>query len=163
MKHTNKKKGFTLVELVIVIAVIAILAGVMIATFSNVVEKANASKAFQEMKSRVDAAYIECLTEEKSVDYVSVGTDGSVVFYAEENEDIKSTEGVSFYKIAEVTKEKPIVVQLGNNNVYLYVTTDGYSVVEGIPEGFATTDGDLDTTKVVAAETFTSEENTPTT
>ena len=39
MKQTNKKKGFTLVELVIVIAVIAILAGVMIATFSNVVEK----------------------------------------------------------------------------------------------------------------------------
>ena len=43
MKHTNKKKGFTLVELVIVIAVIAILAGVMIATFSNVVDKANKS------------------------------------------------------------------------------------------------------------------------
>ena len=42
MKKTNKK-GFTLVELVIVIAVIAILAGVMIATFSNVVAKANAS------------------------------------------------------------------------------------------------------------------------
>ena len=38
MKHTNKKKGFTLVELVIVIAVIAILAGVMVATFSNVVD-----------------------------------------------------------------------------------------------------------------------------
>ena len=35
MKQNNKKKGFTLVELVIVIAVIAILAGVMIATFSN--------------------------------------------------------------------------------------------------------------------------------
>lgn len=51
MIRKSKKKGFTLVELVIVIAVIAILAGVMIATFSNVVEKANASKAFQEMKS----------------------------------------------------------------------------------------------------------------
>ena len=56
MIRKSKKKGFTLVELVIVIAVIAILAGVMIATFSNVVEKANASKAFQEMKSRVDSA-----------------------------------------------------------------------------------------------------------
>ena len=37
MIRKSKKKGFTLVELVIVIAVIAILAGVMIATFSNVV------------------------------------------------------------------------------------------------------------------------------
>lgn len=45
MIRKSKKKGFTLVELVIVIAVIAILAGVMIATFSNVVEKANASKS----------------------------------------------------------------------------------------------------------------------
>ena len=33
MIRKSKKKGFTLVELVIVIAVIAILAGVMIATF----------------------------------------------------------------------------------------------------------------------------------
>ncbi|MBQ9510541.1 MAG: prepilin-type N-terminal cleavage/methylation domain-containing protein, partial [Clostridia bacterium] len=37
----RNKKGFTLVELVIVIAVIAILAGVMIAVFSGVVRRAN--------------------------------------------------------------------------------------------------------------------------
>lgn len=55
MKHTNKKKGFTLVELVIVIAVIAILAGVMVATFSNVVDKANKSADLQEVKSSLDA------------------------------------------------------------------------------------------------------------
>jgi|GEM_PF-368788 prepilin peptidase-dependent len=163
MKQNNKKKGFTLVELVIVIAVIAILAGVMIATFSNVVEKANASKAFQEAKSRIDAAYINCLTEEKSVDYVSVGTDGSVVFYAEGNADVKSTEGVSFYKIAEVTEEKAIVVKLGTDDIYLYMTTDGYSVVEGIPEGFVGADSALDTSKVVEAMTFPSGESTPTT
>ena len=36
-----KKKGFTIVELVIVIAVIAILAAVLIPTFSNLVKKAN--------------------------------------------------------------------------------------------------------------------------
>lgn len=46
-KFKNKSftniKGFTLVELVIVIAVIAILAGVLIPTFSNIIEKANAS------------------------------------------------------------------------------------------------------------------------
>lgn len=47
----NNKKGFTIVELVIVIAVIAILAGVLIPTFAGIVEKANASKALQEAKA----------------------------------------------------------------------------------------------------------------
>ena len=42
MKHTNKQ-GFTIVELVIVIAVIAILAAVLIPTFSNLIKKANIS------------------------------------------------------------------------------------------------------------------------
>ena len=39
----SKKKGFTIVELVIVVAVIAILAAVLIPTFSNLVKKANIS------------------------------------------------------------------------------------------------------------------------
>ena len=41
------KKGFTIVELVIVIAVIAILAGVMIPTFGGVIENANKTTAKQ--------------------------------------------------------------------------------------------------------------------
>ena len=45
------KKGFTIVELVIVIAVIAILAGVMIPTFGNVIESANESSAQQQAKN----------------------------------------------------------------------------------------------------------------
>jgi len=45
------RKGFTIVELVIVIAVIAILAGVLIPTFSGVVEKANQSAALQKATS----------------------------------------------------------------------------------------------------------------
>ena len=46
MKKSNKK-GFTIVELVIVIAVIGILATVLIPTFSSVVEKAQANSAMQ--------------------------------------------------------------------------------------------------------------------
>ena len=42
MKKSNRK-GFTIVELVIVIAVIAILAAVLIPTFSNLIKKANES------------------------------------------------------------------------------------------------------------------------
>ncbi len=42
MRNTNKK-GFTIVELVIVVAVIAILAAVLIPTFSSIIKKANES------------------------------------------------------------------------------------------------------------------------
>ena len=42
-----KKKGFTIVELVIVIAVIAVLAAVLIPTFSNLIKKANESVDIQ--------------------------------------------------------------------------------------------------------------------
>ena len=42
MRNTNKK-GFTIVELVIVVAVIAILAAVLIPTFSGIIRKANIS------------------------------------------------------------------------------------------------------------------------
>ena len=43
MKNRKAKKGFTIIELVIVIAVIGILAAVLIPTFSGVIEKANAA------------------------------------------------------------------------------------------------------------------------
>lgn len=46
-----KKKAFTITELVIVIAVVAILAAVLIPTFSNVVEKANQSADMQAVRN----------------------------------------------------------------------------------------------------------------
>ena len=48
MNKKNNRKGFTTVELVIVIAVIAILAAVMIPTFSGIVAKAKSSAVQQE-------------------------------------------------------------------------------------------------------------------
>ena len=42
MRNTNKK-GFTIVELVVVVAVIAILAAVMIPVFSGIIDRANES------------------------------------------------------------------------------------------------------------------------
>ena len=42
--NRSSKKGFTIVELIIVIAVIAVLAAVLIPTFSNLIQKANEAK-----------------------------------------------------------------------------------------------------------------------
>lgn len=143
MIRKSKKKGFTLVELVIVIAVIAILAGVMIATFSNVVEKANASKAFQEMKARVDSAYIECLTEEKDVQYIAVDGKGAVYFTSSLEE---ADAAYTYYSLALVKVETSdeegatttVAIEKGycslGNDLYFVVTNDGYLVVDSLPE-----------------------------
>ena len=53
MTKKNKRRGFTIVELVIVIAVIAILAAVLIPTYANLVKKANEAKAQAEAKNLV--------------------------------------------------------------------------------------------------------------
>ena len=62
MKKTNKK-GFTIVELVIVIAVIAILAGVMIPTFSGIIKTANESAAMQKVAAAYKEAYALALAD----------------------------------------------------------------------------------------------------
>lgn len=71
MKKMNKK-GFTIVELVIVIAVIAILAAVMIPTFSGIVDKANQSAAIQQ----AEAQYKEDLVaiDAQYANYIAKGT-----------------------------------------------------------------------------------------
>lgn len=53
----KNKKGFTIIELVIVIAVIAILAAVLIPTFTTVVNKSHESNAV----SRAKSAYTEMI------------------------------------------------------------------------------------------------------
>ena len=61
----NNKKGFTIVELVIVIAVIALLAGVLIPTFAGVIGKAQSSAALQEATGIKNIVNAEILHEEK--------------------------------------------------------------------------------------------------
>lgn len=61
------KKAFTITELVIVIAVIAILAAVLIPTFTTVVNNANESAAMQEARSEFENFNVEALTSESDV------------------------------------------------------------------------------------------------
>ena len=88
MKKMNKK-GFTIVELVIVIAVIAILAAILIPTFANVVDKANVAKVQAELKN-AKTQYIMEASDDKNYNpnlelvYKHVNNKGKVVYYLEE-------------------------------------------------------------------------------
>ena len=74
MKKLNKK-GFTIVELVIVITVIAILSAVMIPTFTGIVRKSKISAAEQEAANALHG--VISWSEEGSV----VEVDGKVDAY----------------------------------------------------------------------------------
>ena len=77
MKRNNKRKAFTIVELVIVIAVIAVLATVLVPTFSNIIQNAQDSKAMQEAKN----AYTNYLIENNGTvtEYMVYDADGRFV------------------------------------------------------------------------------------
>lgn len=66
MKSLKNKKGFTIVELVIVIAVIAILAAVLIPTFSNIVERANKAAAQADAKNLWTQYCVDVTEDNKS-------------------------------------------------------------------------------------------------
>lgn len=103
MKKSNKK-GFTIVELVIVIAVIAILAAVMIPTFGGVIEKANKSAVQQAATSLYKEAYALDLADgnldgkDGEDDIYKVG-DSFVVYDVEYDEDGKAN--ISFTYVDE--------------------------------------------------------------
>ncbi len=75
MKKNMNKKGFTIVELVIVIAVIAILAAVLIPTFISLVNKANlsADKQAVTQMNTVLSAETNVDSLEKAIDVLEAG------------------------------------------------------------------------------------------
>ena len=76
------KKAFTITELVIVIAVIAILAAVLIPTFSTVISKANESAAMQECRNEWTEMSVDIIgNEEKGDDYLFKYKNGKDTYY----------------------------------------------------------------------------------
>lgn len=84
------QKGFTTVELVIVIAVIAILATVLIPTFSNLINKANKSATLSDANALYKSWLVENAANLKSDTVLAlvVGESGSEVVYLFENNQL---------------------------------------------------------------------------
>lgn len=141
----STKKGFTLVELVIVIAVIAILSAILIPTFGNVISNANETK----YQSGAKAGYEEMLVDQLE-DHPEVGEMKALVIYKEgdkvvrayesANGELKAVENVASTGKTYGTGDAAVTVKYNGKNVAL---TKGSTDVE-----FADTNKMTETTTI---------------
>ncbi len=82
--RNNKKKGFTLVELIVVLVILAILAALLIPALTGYIDKAKEKDVIAETRSTVMAA--QTLVDEKYADKavgandITVAADGTIKF-----------------------------------------------------------------------------------
>ncbi len=150
----NNKKGFTIIELVVVIAVIAILAAVLIPTFSSIIKKANTSADTQAVNTMNKYLAIEEVTGNKTIvdvyaalkeggmtakDYKPLATDtcffwdrtlNRIVYTDKEFNviyptDLNATKNNGWYSLSGVIDEKSVTPSTSTDN---NVTTTTYTV-----------------------------------
>ena len=92
------KKGFTIVELVIVIGVIAILSAILIPTFVNLTKKANDAKALQEVSDAYTTYVLDAADGKVGEEGASLETLGQAEVYVLHGTD-KFTYGTDGWEV----------------------------------------------------------------
>lgn len=119
MKKNINKKGFTIVELVIVIAVIAILAAVLIPTFSQVVTNAKKAKIYSEANTIYKNYLVEELKDGDIPEYVIIEVEEDICIMYLKGEQIQEVLTLSAVE-EKVEDNKFILTQLENyEKVYI--------------------------------------------
>ena len=146
----NSKKGFTIVELVIVIAVIAILAAVMIPTFSGIVEKARESAAYQQASAQykdvLGVTDFASIANDKNPDaYIKIEVQKKAYYFSVENGEItpvKNAPAATLYTGAEAAADAlavgasgyvsaaAVLGYEGGANVYVYAECTAAAVAD---------------------------------
>lgn len=138
----SKKRGFTIVELVIVIAVIAILAAVLIPTFANIIQKANVANDVALARNMNTILIADEATNGRSTDMYDVlialeqggfklenlnpRADGNVFAWDKANNQIVYLEKGSAKPIFQAK-------EIGDNKGDLYITTRKAEVFADYP------------------------------
>ena len=91
-KQTKKKKGFTLIELIIVIAIIAILAAIAIPNFLSIQRKARVKADIASAKTIYDATSA-LVAEGKIIPGTELKTETEIETSQNSNNDVKDIQG----------------------------------------------------------------------
>ena len=140
----NKKKGFTLVELIVVLVILAILAALLIPALTGYIDRAKKKSVIAETRQAVMAAQT-LLDEEyaKVTDGTTITTLGTGDFTAEKIKGLSEVKGTVTSVTAENGKIKTLVyTDKDNSKTCTYEpannkangNSDGdYNVVDGVP------------------------------
>lgn len=132
----NNKKGFTLVELVIVIAVIAILSAVLIPTFSNVINDAKISAAEQEAANLRTQILVEnmdtfdAFCEENASECDSL-VENNVLTIGNYSIELKAVDGNNDNFVIAKDGDVWTIAYVTESGYVVEITSDSISIVSG--------------------------------
>ena len=113
----NDKKGFTLVELIVVLVILAILAALLIPTLTGYIDKAKEKSIIAKTRQAVMAA--QTLVDEEYGVLTLNGTDSITIEYTDTGDGAVADKKVTtseIGKLAEVTPNNIIKVELDTTN-----------------------------------------------
>lgn len=135
MKSQNKKRGFTIIELVIVVTVIAILSAVLIPTFAGVIKRANLSadeQAVRTINLELAAADDEDLASLEKVEAYLAGIGLTIEDYAPVSKNYRLAYSASLKKVVLVDNANKVVYpkEYANENVVVEKTNEDKVITE---------------------------------